>query len=98
MNARARLPNRRPAELFDFEHGGRRWTLTVGRFSDGRLAEIFIEGPKDSPLLALSRDAAILASVALQFGAPASVIRHALAGRDAGPLAAALGLIEEAAR
>jgi hypothetical protein len=93
MNARARLPNRRPAELFDFEHGGRRWTLT-----DGRLAEIFIEGPKDSPLLALSRDAAILASVALQFGAPASVIRHALAGRDAGPLAAALGLIEEAAR
>jgi ribonucleoside-diphosphate reductase alpha chain len=93
LSERQRLPDRREAELVDFVHGGRRWTLTIGRFSDGRLAEIFIEGPKDSPLLALARDAAILASVALQFGAPASVIRHALAGRDAGPLAAALALV-----
>ena len=52
---------------------------------DGRLGEIFIEGPKDSLLLALARDTAIIASIALQYGAPASVILHALAGRDAGP-------------
>jgi hypothetical protein len=91
---RARLPDRRDCELIDFAHGGRKWTACVGRFADGRPAEIFIEGPKDSPLLALARDAAILASIALQHGATLATIRHALAGRDEGPLAAALALAE----
>jgi hypothetical protein len=91
---RARLPDRRDCELIDFAHGGRKWTACVGRFGDGRPAEIFIEGPKDSPLLALARDAAILCSIALQFGAPLDVIRHALDGRETGPLAKALGLID----
>jgi hypothetical protein len=45
-------------------------------------------------LLALARDAAIVASIALQFGAPAGVIRHALDGRDSGPLGAALALVD----
>jgi hypothetical protein len=91
---RARLPNRRAAELVDFEHGGRRWTATIGRFEDGRLAEVFLHAGKDTPLLSLAQDAAIIASIALQFGAPADVIAHALAGRDAGPLAQALALAE----
>ena len=94
---REQLPNRRGCELIGFEHGGRKWTACVGRFGDGRPAEVFIEGPKDSPLLALARDAAILASIAMQHGAPLAVIRHALAGRDEGPLAAALALIDEGA-
>ena len=51
------------------------------------------KGPKDSPRLAMARDVAILASIALQHGASVDVIRHALAGRDIGPLSAALGLI-----
>ena len=92
---RVRLPNRRAAELFEFEHAGRRWTVTVGHFPDGRLAEIFLHATRDSAVLSMAQDAAILASIALQFGAPASVIRHALAGRDGGPLAAALALIPE---
>jgi hypothetical protein len=96
MSERERLPNRRICELIDFEHGGRRWTACVGRLEDGRPAEVFIEGPKDSPLLALARDAAILASIALQHGAPLETLRHALAGRSAGPLGAALALIAEA--
>jgi hypothetical protein len=91
---RQRLPDRRGAELIEFEHGGRRWTATVGRFEDGRLAEVFLHAPKDSPLLALAQDAAIIASIALQHGAPASVICHALDGRDTGPLAAALALAD----
>jgi hypothetical protein len=32
-SVRERLPNRRAAELLDFEQGGRRWTATVGRFA-----------------------------------------------------------------
>ncbi len=94
---RERLPNRRGCELIAFEHAGQKWTACAGRFTDGRLAEIFIEGPKDSALLALARDAAILASIALQHG-PLAVIRHALNGRNEGPLAAALDLIDGGAR
>ena len=37
-------------------------------------------------MLALARDVAILASIALQHGVPLASIRNALAGRDAGPL------------
>ena len=95
---RSRLPDRREAEMIEFEHGGRRWTATVGRFPDGRLAEVFLHAPKDSPILALAQDAAILASIALQHGAPAAVICHALAGRDTGPLATALELAEAEGR
>jgi hypothetical protein len=37
MSERERLPNRRAAELVEFQHGERRWTATVGRFPDGAL-------------------------------------------------------------
>jgi hypothetical protein len=40
MSERERLPNRRGAEFVDFEHEGRKWTVTVGRFADGRIAEL----------------------------------------------------------
>jgi hypothetical protein len=90
-----RLPNRRAAELIDFEHDGRRWTATVGRFSDGRIAEVFIDGPKESPIVALAQDGALAASLALQSGCPLETLRHALSGREAGPLRTALALIEE---
>ncbi len=33
MADRERLPDRRGAELIDFEHGARRWTATIGRFA-----------------------------------------------------------------
>lgn len=46
---RERLPNRRAAETFGFEHGGRKWTATISRFPDGRVAEIFIDGSKGGP-------------------------------------------------
>jgi hypothetical protein len=94
MPERERLPDRRAAEFVEFEHGGRHWTATIGRFKDGRLAEVFLHAGKDSPLLNLAQDAAIIASIALQFGAPANVVAHALAGRDAGPLAQALAMAE----
>jgi hypothetical protein len=90
---RARLPNRRPAEKFDFEHDGRKWTATIGRFPDGRVAEIFIHTPKVSAIGELAAEAAIVASLALQSGCPLEIIRHALDGRDAGPLGAALLLV-----
>jgi hypothetical protein len=95
MAERERLPDRREAELVDFMHGGRKWTATVGRFGDGRIAEIFLDGPKESALVEMAQECALAASVALQFGAPLDVLRHTLSDRDAGPLGAALNLIRE---
>jgi hypothetical protein len=94
MSDRERLPDRRGAELVDFEHGGRRWTVTVGRFADGRVAEIFIDGSKEAPIVDLAQESAIVASLALQSGCTLETLRHALAGRGAGPLGAALALID----
>jgi hypothetical protein len=90
---RARLPNRRNAEKFDFEHGGRPFTATVSRFDDGRVAEIFIHTPKVCAIAELASEAAIVASLALQSGCPLETLRHALDGRDAGPLGATMALV-----
>jgi hypothetical protein len=92
---RERLPNRRNAEKFNFEHGGRKWTATIGRFPDRHLAEIFLDTPKLSAIGELAAEAAIVASLALQSGCPLETLRHALDGRDAGPLGAALASIGE---
>jgi len=92
---RERLPNRRDAEVVAFMHGGRPWTAIFGRFPDGRLAEIFIDAPKASAIADAARESALLASLGLQYGAPIDTIRHAFDGRDAGPLAVALGLASE---
>jgi ribonucleoside-diphosphate reductase alpha chain len=92
VTKRERLPDRREAELLDFEHGGRRWTATVARFPDGNVAEIFLDGSKVAPLAEMAKESAIVASLALQHGAPLDNLRHALNGRETGPLGAALGL------
>jgi len=58
MRSRRRLANRRGAETFDFEHAGHRFSLTVGRFSDGKPAEIFLSSSKPGSLIeAIARDA-----------------------------------------
>jgi hypothetical protein len=92
--SRERLPNRRAGEMFDFEHGGRKWTATIGRFPDRRVAEIFLSTNKLSAIGELAADAAIVASLALQSGCPLETLRHALDGRSAGPLGSALALID----
>jgi hypothetical protein len=93
LSEREPLPIRRGAELIDFEHNGRPWTLTVGRFGDGRISEVFLDTPKASAIGELAADAAIVASLALQSGCPFQTLRHALAERRSGPLGAALGLV-----
>jgi ribonucleoside-diphosphate reductase alpha chain len=97
MSERERLSDRRNAEVFDFDHGDRRWTATISRFRDGRVAEIFLDGPKDSVLVEMAKETALTASLALQCGCPLATLRHALTGRHAGPLGAALAAIDEGA-
>jgi hypothetical protein len=98
MSGRTRLPNRRLSETFALECNGLGYLATISRFHDGRLAEIFISNAKcGSHSDAAAKDAAVVASLALQHGVPIDVIRHALLrdsrGQASSPLGVALDLI-----
>lgn len=96
--SRTHLPNRRPHWLYRFECDGQVYTGGIGRFEDGRIAEIFINCAKVGTAAETNaQDAAIVASLALQHSCPVETIRHALAraGGSAGPLAT---LLREAER
>src|ERR1700712_2723825 len=99
---RRRLPHRRRHQLVDFEHGGFRYTAGLGFFDAGDLAEIFINVPgrSGSAIEAVARDAAILTSICLQYGASVETIRHALTrnndGSAGGPLGVVLDLLASA--
>jgi len=100
MIDRERLPNRRASEFFEFESMNIRFTASVSRYPDSRIAELFIDNHKaGSGIGTLVRDAAITLSFALQHGADFEAIRHALCrdsqGRPLGPLGAALDLLTE---
>jgi ribonucleoside-diphosphate reductase alpha chain len=95
---RQRLPNRRLHELVDFRHGGVTFTAGIGRFADGRLAEVFLTGSKVGTAIDTSaRDSAVVASLALQHGADVATLRRALMrnpnGTASGPLGALLDLL-----
>ena len=93
MARRKILPNRRASFGFEFEHSGTRYVATVSKFSDGRLAEIFIDAPKPGSMIAeFASDAAVLASLLLQHGITAAAIKHSISG----PLATALAKVADA--
>jgi hypothetical protein len=100
VSERARLPDRRHSVTFGFACNGLRYTATVSWFSDGRLGEIFLGNHRaDSHADACARDSAILASIALQYGAPLDVLRRALLrdarGQGSTPISVALDLLAE---
>ncbi|WP_441268027.1 TSCPD domain-containing protein [Bradyrhizobium sp. 215_C5_N1_1] len=89
------MPNKRRAETITFERDGARFEMTVGYYPDGRVGEVFLNADRANSLLDfLMSDAAILASLALQYGAPLDEIMHALKrdtrGIAASPIGAAL--------
>jgi hypothetical protein len=95
---RERLPQRRECEGFDVEALGMHLHATASRYNDGRLAEIFLTNHKaGSQAGIMASDSAVLCSIALQYGVPVDVIRHALMrdalGKPSGPLGAVLDLI-----
>jgi hypothetical protein len=101
MTIRQRLPNRRRCESCTFRHAGVDFTLTASFYRDGRLAEIFLSSARPGTAIeAIARDAAIVVSIALQFGAPIETIRAALTkdhdGSPATVIGAALDKLAEA--
>ena len=99
MTARRSLPNRRASETLEVELAGLRYTATVGRYADGRIAEIFLQNHKPgSQADSNARDAAVAASLALQFGCPLETLQRALLrdsrDRASTPLGAALDRLQ----
>jgi ribonucleoside-diphosphate reductase alpha chain len=100
MSDRRRLPDRRASTTFEVEAFGLRFTVTASSFAHGGLGELFIRNHKcDSGAGIMASDSAIAASLALQFGCPAEVLRKALSrdarGNPSGPLAAALDALSQ---
>jgi AAA domain len=98
MTERKRLRDRRASATFDVEAFNLKFTVTASAFDDGTTAEIFIQNHKaESAAGIMASDSAIAASLALQYGCPADVLRKALSrdarGNASGPLAAALDAI-----
>ena len=85
------------------EVGGPKFTATASRFDDGSLGEIFLQNHKaNSAAGIMASDAAIAASLALQFGRPVETLRRALCrdtrGNATGPLGAALDTLAREAQ
>ena len=97
---RAHLPNRRPASSFEVEHEGRRFRVALGLYEDLKPGEVFISAlgktGKGSMTEALARDAAILASLALQFGVPTDLMRRAITRDDHEKPATLIGAVLDA--
>lgn len=92
------LPERRACGHFDFEHEGFTWTCSHGYLDDGSPGELFLANSKTGTSLeAYAQDTCVAVSIALQYGAPVDVIRHAMGRNSRGeprtPVAAALDLI-----
>jgi hypothetical protein len=95
---RRRLPDRRYSETFNLQCEGLAYTATISRFDDGQLGEIFLSnGKAGSAVDVAARDAAIVFSVAVQFGADPETIRKALCrdsqGRASSPVGVALDML-----
>lgn len=78
---REALPNRRECETVKLRHGNGRaaYHVTIGKYNDGRLGEIFISTNQVGTALdAMARDLAVLMSLAMQHGCAIETIRGAL--------------------
>jgi hypothetical protein len=95
MATRQRLANRRGSETFDVESQGLKFTATVSRWDGGGIAEVFLQNHKaGSAAGIMASDAAIAASLAMQYGCPPEVLGRALSrdsrGNASGPLGCAI--------
>ena len=89
---RRTLPQRRASETFDLRFWNQNFTVTVGRYPDGMIGEVFIDGGKSGQdVQSTARDAAVVLSLALQHGIPIETLRHAVTRNGSGEAASILG-------
>jgi len=104
---RRRLPNRRRNETNNFAWQGRNgvekiWSYTLGFYPDGAIGEVFIDAPRSDtapkPLVeseqeTAAKDAAVVASTAVQYGAPISTLADGMKRNDDGSPASVIGAV-----
>lgn len=101
MSGREILPARRMSQTLGFQdRNGQAYAATLGHYPDGRPGEVFLSAGKAGSDLDINlRDAAIAASLALQYGCPPETLRRAFLreadGGPAGPLAQLFDLLAE---
>lgn len=99
--SRNRLPTRRELDAFEFDLGGLQYRVAIGRVPvTGEIVEIFIDaGKAGTSASIISKDLAVLFSIARQHAVPLDEIMSALTkldnGMAAGPLGRALQIAEE---
>jgi hypothetical protein len=95
---RETLPNKRFGETFEITHRDQPVSVTVSRFADGRVAEVFAREwyGSGTALEAEARDASVLLSLALQFGMPLETARRALSRYDDGRPCGVIGAVVDA--
>jgi len=93
---RRMLPNRRACYTTTLRWYNTDYAVSISLFDDDAPAEVFITGAKaGSDVQAVSRDAAIVIRLALQFGCPLSVMHHAVTREEDGATTPIIGLLVE---
>jgi hypothetical protein len=90
------LPQRRHCETFDMRFGNHAapFNITVGHYPDGTPGEVFITGAKTgSEMAAITNDAAVLLSLAMQYGVPMTTIRSAIMRNADGTASSIVGAV-----
>ena len=96
MTERRVLPERRRAETFEIAFGGldRAHTVTVGYYDDHSIGEVFINGGKSGEQVeAIARDAAVILSIALQYGADLANFKSAITRDALGQAQSIIGVV-----
>jgi len=88
------LPQRRAAETFNMRFWNQLFTVTVSFYPDGTPGEVFIDSCKTgNDIESITRDAAVLLSLALQHRVPPETIRHAITRGASEEPASVLGAV-----
>lgn len=91
---RERLPNRRASDNITIQSNGVYMTVTVGRYGDGRAGEVFTSDIKAGTSAdSLLRDAAVILSIALQYGTPIETIAGAITRNRDGSATSFMGAL-----
>jgi len=91
---REQLPNRRPCETVNMRVHDQEVIVTTGYHADGRVGEVFITSSKvGSNTEAIARDAAVVLSIAIQFGVPLTTLRGAVTREQDGSPSTVIGAV-----
>lgn len=93
---RQALKNRRSHDVSEFSFHGNHYTLGVGYFDAGKKqpAEVFLDCRKiTSETACIARDAAVVLSIALQYGVDLETMRKAITREEDGSPSSVTGMV-----